>query len=64
MEHVDGLGWHGLRRKLTDDLKAQGLPLKEIAAAGGWKEEQTVLRCYQSADRDRIRDALEQRSGQ
>lgn len=59
LEHVDGLGWHSLRRKLADDLR--DLPLKDLAAAGGWKEEQTVVRCYQSADRDRIREALEER---
>lgn len=60
LEHVDGLGWHALRRKLADDLRE--LPLKDLAAAGGWKEEQTVVRCYQTPDRDRIREELEKRS--
>lgn len=59
LEHVDGLGWHSLRRKLADDLR--DLPLKDLAAAGGWKEEQTVVRCYQTPDLERIREALEQR---
>lgn len=59
LEHVDGLGWHSLRRKLADDLR--DLPLKDLAAAGGWKEEQTVVRCYQTPDLDRIREALEAR---
>lgn len=59
LEHVDGLGWHSLRRKLADDLR--DLPLKDLAAAGGWKEEQTVVRCYQTPDRERIRQALEAR---
>lgn len=60
LDHVDGLGWHALRRKLADDLRE--LPLKDLAAAGGWKEEQTVVRCYQTPDRDRIRSELEKRS--
>lgn len=60
LEHVDGLGWHALRRKLADDLR--DLPLKDLAAAGGWQDEQTVVECYQSADQEAIRGALENRS--
>lgn len=59
LEHVDGLGWHALRRKLADDLR--DLPLKDLAAAGGWKSAETVVRCYQSPDQERIREALEAR---
>lgn len=59
LEHVHGLRWHSLRRKLADDLR--DLPLKDLAAAGGWKQEQSVVRCYQSPDRERIREVLEQR---
>ena len=25
-------------------------PLKDVAAAGGWKSEETLLRCYQQPD--------------
>lgn len=59
LEHVDGLGWHALRRKFADDLR--DLPLKDLAAAGGWKRTETVVECYQSPDQERIREALEAR---
>ncbi|MCR4342235.1 MAG: hypothetical protein NUW01_20350 [Gemmatimonadaceae bacterium] len=26
------------------------LPLPDVAAAGGWKDTQTLLTCYQAAD--------------
>ena len=52
-------GWHSLRRKFASDLMNQ--PLKVLCELGGWKTAQTVLQCYQRADEDRLRKALEDR---
>ncbi len=52
-------GWHSLRRKFASDLMNQ--PLKVLCELGGWKTAETVLQCYQRADEDRLRQALEER---
>jgi integrase len=40
--------WHPYRRKWATARK--GLPLADVAAAGGWKSKETLLRCYQQPD--------------
>ena len=40
--------WHAYRRKWATERK--DLPLKDVAAAGGWKDVTTLLTCYQHAD--------------
>lgn len=40
--------WHPYRRKWATARKHH--PLKDVATAGGWKSEETLLRCYQQAD--------------
>jgi integrase len=57
--HEPGLGWHSLRRKFATELKHT--PLKDLCYLGGWKEPQTVLKCYQRADETTMRQALEGR---
>jgi len=52
-------GWHSLRRKFATELK--GVPLKDLCQLGGWKSHLTVLKCYQQADEDTMRRALEGR---
>ncbi len=52
-------GWHSLRRKFASDL--MDLPLKVLCELGGWKDAQTVLRCYQRPDARQLRTALEGR---
>ena len=52
-------GWHSLRRKFASDLMNQ--PLKVLCELGGWKTAETILQCYQRADEDRLRQALEER---
>lgn len=47
---LDGGAWHALRRKWASERKH--LPLVDVAAAGGWKDTQTLVNCYQQADRD------------
>ena len=61
LELKRGRGWHSLRRKFASDL--MGLPLKVLCQLGGWKNAQTVLRCYQQADEGQLRKALESRRG-
>ena len=59
LEPKRGRGWHSLRRKFASDL--MDLPLKVLCELGGWKEVQTVLRCYQQADTGQLRKALDGR---
>ena len=59
LEPKRGRGWHSLRRKFATDLMA--LPLKVLCDLGGWKEAQTVLRCYQHTDEVQLRTALDSR---
>ncbi len=53
-------GWHSLRRKFASDL--MDLPLKVLCELGGWRDAQTVLRCYQRPSAGQLRTALEGRS--
>ena len=39
-----------LRRKWASERKH--LPLVDVAAAGGWKDTQTLVNCYQHADKE------------
>ncbi|MYJ18198.1 MAG: tyrosine-type recombinase/integrase, partial [Gemmatimonadetes bacterium] len=59
LEPKRGRGWHSLRRKFASDLMNQ--PLRVLCELGGWKTAQTVLQCYQRADEDQLRKALEDR---
>ena len=56
---MPGLGWHGLRRKFATELKQ--VSLKDLAHLGGWKDPQTILKCYQSAEEESMRAALAER---
>jgi len=46
----------GLRRAFANELRAA--PLRDLVALGGWKEPQTVVKTYQQASLDTMRDAL------
>ncbi len=59
LEPKRGRGWHSLRRKFASDL--MDVPLKVLCQLGGWKEAQTVLRCYQQADEVQLKEALDSR---
>lgn len=56
LEHEAGRGWHSLRRKFATELK--DVPLPDLCHLGGWKDVQTVLKCYQKADVATMRAAL------
>jgi hypothetical protein len=40
--------WHPYRRKWASER--MHLPLKAVADAGGWKDTNTLLTCYQQSD--------------
>jgi integrase len=48
--------WHAFRRKWATERK--GLPLADVAAAGGWRDTQTLLRSYQLPDEATIRNVV------
>lgn len=56
---VPGRGWHSLRRKFATELK--GASFKDLCALGGWKDHNTILKCYQLPDPEAMRLALENR---
>lgn len=44
--------WHAYRRKWA--IERKHLPLKDVAAAGGWKDVNTLLEIYQQADEESV----------
>jgi integrase len=48
--------WHTLRRKWATERK--GYPVKDVAAAGGWPDERTILTSYQQADVATVRQVV------
>jgi len=48
-----------LRRKFATEMKHT--PLKDLCYLGGWKEPQTILKCYQRADAETMKEALANR---
>ncbi len=44
--------WHSIRRKWATERK--GYPVKDVAAAGGWKTEEVLVTSYQQADAETI----------
>ena len=53
---MPGRGWHSLRRRFASELMHQ--PLKVVCALGGWRDFETVLKCYQQPDENQLRRAL------
>ena len=63
LEPIYWLGWHSLRRRFATDLKQ--IPLRDLCDLGGWKDPDTVVKCYQSADEEDLRRAIRaRRTGQ
>jgi integrase len=65
---LDGSLWHAYRRGWATSRK--GLPTADVAAAGGWSDVGTLLRCYQQPDDATMlavmshdRGAIEQQKG-
>ena len=49
---LDGPLWHAYRRSWATSRK--GLPVVDVAAAGGWSDVSTLLKCYQQADKETL----------
>ncbi len=49
---LDGSLWHAYRRKWA--IERKHLPLKDVAAAGGWKDVSTLLEVYQQSDEESV----------
>ena len=45
---LEGGLWHPWRRKWATERK--GMPITDVAAAGGWKDVSTLVECYQQPD--------------
>src|SRR2546423_2911856 len=60
MPHTARLGWHSLRRKFVNDMKAD-TPMADLCYLGGWKSPLTVMTVYQQADQVTMRNALTNR---
>ncbi len=54
------LGWHSLRRKFVNDIKAD-TPMADLCYLGGWKSQLTVMTVYPQADQVTMRNALSNR---
>jgi integrase len=52
LSKLDGSLWHAYRRKWA--MERKHLPLKDVAAAGGWKDVATLLAIYQQADPESV----------
>jgi integrase len=48
--------WHSIRRKWATERK--GYPVKDVAAAGGWKTEEVLITSYQQADAETIKNVV------
>ena len=57
--HMKGRAWHSLRRKFATERK--DAPLPDLAAVGGWKDFNTILKCYQRPDEDSMQRVLLER---
>lgn len=53
----DGSLWHAFRRLWATERKH--LPIKDVAAAGGWQDIVTLTKCYQQADEETMRSVVE-----
>jgi len=57
VEQPDGSLWHTFRRLWATERKH--LPVKDVAAAGGWSDTSTLVQCYQQPDPDTMRDVVD-----
>jgi hypothetical protein len=50
--HVHGAGWHAYRRKWATERG--DAPLKALMVAGGWRDLQTLVTCYQHPSAEEV----------
>lgn len=53
----EGSLWHAFRRRWATERKH--LPVKDVAAAGGWKDINTLLTCYQQVDEETLQEVID-----
>jgi len=53
---LDGSLWHAYRRAWATSRKH--LPVVDVAAAGGWSDIGTLLKCYQYADKETLLEVM------
>jgi integrase len=56
----EGTLWHAFRRLWATERKH--LSVKDVAAAGGWNDVTTLLKCYQQPDEETLRAVVEYQS--
>jgi integrase len=56
LERQQGGLWHTIRRKWATERK--GYPVKDVAAAGGWRDERTILTSYQQVDAATVKQVV------
>jgi hypothetical protein len=56
LERLDGGLWHPWRRKWATERK--GMPVKDVAEAGGWRDTATLLRSYQQSDESTLTEVV------
>lgn len=54
LDHIDGLGFHGLRRRWAS--KRKHMSAQDVAAVGGWTNTQTLKELYQFPDRETMEE--------
>ena len=48
--------WHAIRRKWATERK--GYPVNDVAAAGGWRDVETLLTSYQQVDAETVKEIV------
>jgi integrase len=56
LERERWMMWHSIRRKWATERK--GYPVRDVMEAGGWKNEETLLRSYQQPDAETVRQVV------
>ncbi len=56
LERARWMMWHSIRRKWATERK--GYPVRDVMEAGGWKNEEVLLRSYQQPDAATVRQVV------
>ena len=56
--------WLGKVRRRTMATMRKGLRLKDVAVAGGWSDTETLLRCFQQADAETVKQVMSFRANE
>ena len=56
LPELDGSLWHAYRRAWATSRK--NLSVVDVAAAGGWSDISTLLKCYQQADKETLLEVM------